>query len=66
MGDDQYGLRGPGPPKGGDYNKAPRVLGVAWMEASMCIVAVAGRFWGRYIIHKTSWDDWLMLLTLVC
>lgn len=31
----------------------------------MSIVAVAARFWGRYIIRQTSWDDWLMLVTLV-
>lgn len=35
------------------------------METGMSIVAVAARFWGRYIIRQTSWDDWLMLVTLV-
>lgn len=61
---DIWGLNGP-PPPGGDYDKGPRITGIAWAEAVMCIAAVAARFWGRIIIHSISWDDWLMLVTLV-
>lgn len=31
----------------------------------MSIITVAARFWGRIVIHSISWDDWLMLITLV-
>jgi hypothetical protein len=63
--EDPYNLRGPGPPAGGDRNRGPSIVGIAWMETGMSIVAAAARFWGRYIIRQTSWDDWLMLVTLV-
>lgn len=61
---DPWSMDGP-PPVGGDYDKGPRIVGIAWAEAAMCIVTVAARFWGRLLIHSTSWDDWLMLITLV-
>ncbi|RJE21361.1 hypothetical protein PHISCL_06293 [Aspergillus sclerotialis] len=43
---DPWRMDGP-PPVGGDYDKGPRILGIAWAEAAMCIVAVAARFWDR-------------------
>lgn len=54
-----------GPPPGGDQDLGPAVMAVLWTETAIAILAVAARFAGRWLVHRTGWDDWLMLLTLV-
>lgn len=39
---------------------------VIWTESTVAILIVAMRFCARALIRKPSWDDLLMLVTLVC
>lgn len=41
------------------------MMEVMWIQTGFAIVIIGMRFIARFSIHKISWDDWLMLLTLV-
>lgn len=56
--------RGP-PPAGGNQDRGPAMMEVMWIQTGFAIVIIGMRFIARFSIHKISWDDWLMLLTLV-
>lgn len=47
--------------------KGSSILAVSGAMIALSTVAVALRFWGRYIAHKNVlwWDDWLSLAALV-
>lgn len=56
-----------GPPPAGDVNKGPGIIGTLVATTSTCIVVVALRFWvRRRIVKIVGWDDWTILLALVC
>lgn len=48
-----------------DTNRGPTVVAILWAETAVAAIIVAMRFCARTIIKKLSWDDWLMLVTLV-
>ena len=53
-------------PVGGDRDKGPEFIRVAWIECSVAIVFVALRFYSRITyVRKLWWDDWVVLFTLV-
>ena len=56
----------PGPPPGGDQNKAPMLRAILSSELSLATVVMIGRFFTRLkLIHNPGMDDWIMLATYV-
>ncbi|RHZ51486.1 uncharacterized protein CDV56_106902 [Aspergillus thermomutatus] len=53
-----------GPPRGGDRDRGPLLMGILWAQAGIVTVIVFLRLYARFMIHTTGWDDWLMFLTL--
>lgn len=53
------------PPPGGNQDRGPAMMEIMWIQTGFGILIIAMRFMARFLIHKTSWDDWLMLMTLV-
>lgn len=49
-----------------DSDIGPAVTVVIWTESAVAALIVAMRFYARAFIRKPSWDDLLMLVTLVC
>ena len=52
-------------PPGGDVDRGPQLIALYWVESAVAILVVANRMWGRIMIHQTSYDDYVMLFTLV-
>ncbi|KAK3390661.1 hypothetical protein B0H63DRAFT_121401 [Podospora didyma] len=48
-----------------DDDRGPKLLAMFWSYCAISIVMVALRFYARIQIRAVSWDDWLMLLTVV-
>jgi len=53
------------PPPGGNQDRGPQLVALYWVESAVAIIVVAMRLWGRMMIRGTSYDDYVMLLTLV-
>lgn len=49
-----------------DSDRGPAVMVVIWTESAVAVLIVAMRYYARTLIRKHSWDDLLMLVTLVC
>lgn len=49
-----------------DINRGPVVVAILWTETAVAVIIVSMRFYARTIVKRISWDDWLMLVTLVC
>ena len=49
-------------------NKGPHIEAATYIFLILGTLAVALRFWARYISHKAGfwWDDWLSAAALVC
>jgi hypothetical protein len=54
----------PAPPGGYD-DRGPQMIAIYWIEASIAIVVVALRIWGRVVLRQVGADDYVMLFTLV-
>lgn len=52
-------------PKTLDINRGPVVVAILWTETAVAVIIVSMRFYARTMIKRISWDDWLMLVTLV-
>ena len=53
-------------PVGGNHNRAPGILALAWIECSFSLVFVAARMYTRARITRyVGLDDWFMMATLV-
>ena len=51
---------------GGDRNRAPGILALAWIELSLSMAFVAARMHTRATITRyVGLDDWFMVATLV-
>ena len=51
----------------GDVNLGPGLIGSLVATTTTCIVSVALRFWVRgRLVKAIGWDDWTILLALVC
>ena len=51
---------------GGNQNRAPSILALAWVEFSFSMVFVVARMYTRASITRyVGLDDWLMVATLV-
>lgn len=48
-----------------DVNRGPVVMAILWTESAVAVIFVSTRFYARTMIKRISWDDWLMLVTLV-
>ena len=53
-----------GPPPNDD-DRGPQLIAIFWVEAAVAILCVTARMWGRALIHQTSYDDYMMIFTLV-
>ena len=55
------------PPEGGDQNQTQALVGMTIAMLSLSIIMVVLRFIVRaFVIKSVWWDDWAMLLALVC
>ena len=53
-------------PIGGNQDRGPQYVTIAWAECILASVFVALRFYTRLVyIKRIEWDDWFILLTLV-
>lgn len=52
-------------PETPDINRGPVVVAILWAETAVAVIIVSMRFYARTMIKRISWDDWLMLVTLV-
>lgn len=55
------------PPAGGDRNIGPNLEAAALATILIAAIVVVARFYARLrVVRNVGWDDWLMLLALVC
>ena len=49
-------------------DSGPHPVAAAYTMLVLATIAVALRFWSRYISHEATfwWDDWFALMALVC
>lgn len=52
-------------PETPDINRGRVVVAILWTETAVAVIIVSMRFYARTMIKRISWDDWLMLVTLV-
>ena len=48
-----------------DEDRGPKLMAMFWSYCAISIVLVTLRFYARIQIRAVSWDDWLMLATVV-
>lgn len=49
-----------------DPGRGPMVIGILWSLTIVASGTILARFYVRKKIGALSWDDWFMLLALVC
>lgn len=49
-----------------DEDRGPRLEAAYWTWSVIAVILVALRFYARIKIRGLGWDDWMMLITVVC
>ena len=54
-------------PLGGDQDRAPTLNAVSWTLAVLSLAVCSARVFSRIRLTRNIWwDDWFVLITLVC
>jgi hypothetical protein len=56
-------MQGPLPP---DEDRGPRLEAAYWTWSAVSILMLCLRLYARVKIRGLGWDDWMMLITVVC
>lgn len=56
-------MQGPLPP---DEDRGPRLEAAYWTWSAVSILMLCLRMYARVKIRGLGWDDWMMLITVVC